>query len=723
MVQCEAPQLELLSCRVEQQQEQQQEQQPGGLEEQLRQTAMKNVAQRPRRPSGQWKITSVTIEENRAHQEEASAVSLQQSEQYSMQQQHAGMQSLRKQHTASMQTSQKQHQESQDIVSNYISQHQQQIQYEQQSQHEKQIQHSQQVQNHQQVEEHQQQQGNAAFINKSRQQTHMLQQAAQQLESSFSHQQTQQNIAYEQTLQRQQQTAQHPQQASRGRRGSLCYVPDFLSLCPQQAGRERRNSVCGGGTAGLAGHGSRAASLDPQSRPIFSFLRAGEAGGGHRTQQPSSLAPSRRGSVSGGGLSRHPSIEFLASAQPADLKVRTAPVLLATAARDTAGFLAADGSLYSSAEALSGPAVPRTRHRSGSQSGDRPGYTWAGRPALPGTGLRPGAAVTEPQPRDGLALSRDGGFFMPFGNTENKIKGKTRRQLKAEEELRQKLEEEEERERALERQRKHEQRKEKRMRNRTMSVSAASSATTNQAIKQTEDCQLTTTSLSEKQQDNIQTTSRVIQLTEVENMQFFSKRTESEEENKENGGEVIEEAATDIEKRDTAWQQFGGEAGGAGELIGCGKEPVAGRGGWTGEREVRDREGVVWQPGEDYHAWLQGYGGRSEAGAGLPGRWDNVQRGPVLHARPDTGEYVPDRSFLSCSREPLAGLGSTADLVGAASGAGEAGRGRQEMRGRLGPRSASLDTRATTSCQRTDYSAVLAGYSARSRQASLDRAG
>ena len=47
-----------------------------------------------------------------------------------------------------------------------------------------------------------------------------------------------------------------------------------------------------------------------------------------------------------------------------------------------------------------------------------------------------------------LKLSRHGGFFMPFGNTENLAgKCKTRRQLKAEEQLRRRQEEEEEKER------------------------------------------------------------------------------------------------------------------------------------------------------------------------------------------------------------------------------------------------------------------------------------
>ena len=96
--------------------------------------------------------------------------------------------------------------------------------------------------------------------------------------------------------------------------------------------------------------------------------------------------------------------------------------------------LAKDGTLYQSTESLN-CFKSRSRHSSGSQGKDL--YTWNGRNSLQGTGLRVGSAVTEPEPKDGLALSRDGGFFMPFGNTENLGKKcKTRRQLKAEEQLR-----------------------------------------------------------------------------------------------------------------------------------------------------------------------------------------------------------------------------------------------------------------------------------------------
>ena len=67
------------------------------------------------------------------------------------------------------------------------------------------------------------------------------------------------------------------------------------------------------------------------------------------------------------------------------------------------------------------------------------------------------------------------------------------------------------------------------------------------------------------------------------------------------------------------------------------------------------------------------------------------------------------RSFLSCSREPLTGHDSNMDLTSI-----EDRRGRQRTRedrdtGRA--RCASLDTRAMS-----DYSDIMGGYSARSRQ-------
>ena len=51
-----------------------------------------------------------------------------------------------------------------------------------------------------------------------------------------------------------------------------------------------------------------------------------------------------------------------------------------------------------------------------------------------------------------------------------------------------------------------------------------------------------------------------------------------------------EEVNTSSKSRAQGWQQFGAEYNEYGELISCGKEPVAGHGsGWTGHGEARDR--------------------------------------------------------------------------------------------------------------------------------------
>ena len=51
-----------------------------------------------------------------------------------------------------------------------------------------------------------------------------------------------------------------------------------------------------------------------------------------------------------------------------------------------------------------------------------------------------------------------------------------------------------------------------------------------------------------------------------------------------------EQVNTSSESRAKGWQQFGAEYNEHGELISCGKEPVAGHGsGWTGHGEARDR--------------------------------------------------------------------------------------------------------------------------------------
>ena len=69
------------------------------------------------------------------------------------------------------------------------------------------------------------------------------------------------------------------------------------------------------------------------------------------------------------------------------------------------------------------------------------------------------------------------------------------------------------------------------------------------------------------------------------------------------------------------------------------------------------RSGAFWQVGEDYEGLVDGYGNRVGGPLGGNGKWDNVRRprDPVLHVSQDP-EFVPDRSFISCSREPLTGL-------------------------------------------------------------------
>ena len=252
----------------------------------------------------------------------------------------------------------------------------------------------------------------------------------------------------------------------------------------------RRSSISGVANPnnGTARH-SRSSSIDPFGRPIFSFLREDQQGSEHRSRG----LESRRSSVAGppsGGMQ-----DVLHSQDLSELKVRNAPVLLAqpkNVSDPGQSQLSRDGSLYQSTEALNGGGFGqnlqqgggggRARHRSGSQaprerrrSGSQgPTYNWLDHGGLVGTGLRVGSEVREPEPKDGLALSRDGGFFMPFGNSENATKKcKTKRQLKAEEEARQRQEEEENRRSLEERKARKEQRKEKRARNRTQSVSSA----------------------------------------------------------------------------------------------------------------------------------------------------------------------------------------------------------------------------------------------------------
>ena len=255
---------------------------------------------------------------------------------------------------------------------------------------------------------------------------------------------------------------------------------------PQHLHRSRRSSVSGVAATsnGTARH-SRSSSIDPFGRPIFSFLRDDQQGPEHRSRG----LESRRSSVVG---TQSLAQDMLHSQDMNELKVRNAPILLAqpkNVSDPGQSQLSRDGSLYQSTEALNGGSYGagtqgsgRSRHRSGSQAprerrrstSQGPTYNWLEHGGLVGTGLRVGSEVREPEPKDGLALSRDGGFFMPFGNSENVTKKcKTKRQLKAEEEARQRAEEEENRRSLEERAARKEQRREKRARHRTQSVSSA----------------------------------------------------------------------------------------------------------------------------------------------------------------------------------------------------------------------------------------------------------
>ena len=478
-------------------------------------------------------------------------------------------------------------------------------------------------------------------------------------------------------------------------KGSMKYIPNYLSLCPKPSDFSghaeesrntdyisgRRNSVCQSfiNTDTSKSRSSRASSVDPNSRPIFSFLKIGDDPNAHRTRQPSNLA-SRRNSTA--GLQKYSSQEYLNQGHMSDLKIRNNPVLLAQPKEmknDGNSFLSRDGSMYQSTEALN--SGTRTRHRSASQSREDKSYTWNGRNSLTGTGLRIGSAVTEPEPKDGLALSKDGGFFMPFGNNENiSKKCKTKRQLKAEEELRKQQEKEEERLRAHERQKKKEQRKEKRIRNRTLSVAAnnrnnqenqQTNIQNNNEIITNNNENLSTT----ENRSNIITNKTACSgkvMTEIENIQILKKDVLTDLQNKDTTMNIINSNTTNIHteskdlnelhnqnsnsktestdetktfqyERNTEWQKFGAEYNEYGELISCGKEPVGARDGMNVDGyEKRDRSNAFWHEGEGYEGCTGGYGQRSDGSGSMRGRWDNVRRGPVLHASQDP-EFVPDR--------------------------------------------------------------------------------
>ena len=265
---------------------------------------------------------------------------------------------------------------------------------------------------------------------------------------------------------------------------------------------------------------------------------------------------------------------------------------------------------------------------------------------------------------------------MPFGNTENLgQKCKTRRQLKAEEQLRRQQEEEDEREQRAERERRKMRRQEKRNRNRTMSLSNSnrnqfdSCSSINKTTNKTEINSLENQNIIEKNVMNLTNTenfngSNKI-TTEIENIEILTKASDMKDVRTENthtemtGGSVnkeneelsLSEREGEREReRDTTWQTFGAEYNEFGELISCGKEPLAKKDGFLLDYEKRDRSNAFWQVGEEYEGLVDGYGNRID-GIGINrGRWDNVQRGPLLHTSQNP-DFVPDRFVLLCVRE------------------------------------------------------------------------
>ena len=110
--------------------------------------------------------------------------------------------------------------------------------------------------------------------------------------------------------------------------------------------------------------------------------------------------------------------------------------------------------------------------------------------------------------------------------------------------------------------------------------------------------------------NNQTTSSETRTITEIENLEVLSKTNTStslnvcttnnitnteinnitQQANTQTSHHQHEKANTSSESRAKGWQQFGAEYNEYGELISCGKEPVAGHGsGWTGQGEARDR--------------------------------------------------------------------------------------------------------------------------------------
>ena len=251
---------------------------------------------------------------------------------------------------------------------------------------------------------------------------------------------------------------------------------------------------------------------------------------------------------------------------------------------------------------------------------------------------------------------------MPFGNTENLgQKCKTRRQLKAEEQLRRQQEEEDEREQRAERERRKMRRQEKRNRNRTMSLS---NSNRNQfdscsSINKTEINSLENQNIIEKNVMNLTNTENFSGsnkiTTEIENIEILTKAsdmksvtTDDTNTEKTGGEESINKENEEMSQserereRDTSWQTFGAEYNEFGELISCGKEPLGKKDGFLLDYEKRDRSNAFWQVGEEYEGLVDGYGNRIDTIGINRGRWDNVQRGPLLHTSQNP-DFVPDR--------------------------------------------------------------------------------
>lgn len=197
---------------------------------------------------------------------------------------------------------------------------------------------------------------------------------------------------------------------------------------------------------------------------------------------------------------------------------------------------------------------------------------------------------------------------MPFGNTENLgQKCKTRRQLKAEEQLRKQQEEQEEREQRVERERRKMRRQEKRNRNRTMSLSNSNrsqfdSSSSNKTTNKTEINSLENQNILEKNvinltnnTDNFNVCNKIT--TEIENIEILTKASDMKDAttmdtNTEKTGSINKEneelsLSAKERARDTSWQKFGAEYNEFGELISCGKEPLGKKDGFLLDYEKR----------------------------------------------------------------------------------------------------------------------------------------